>query len=506
MTDTIQIYSYNAASIKVDADMGVHQGLYDHFAYHPPGYRWMPAFKNKIWDGYIRSYNLRSRTLPVGLIPRLQKYADSLGVPVDYSNYTNMSGDPEVTIQEIQAFADSLDIHSGGKKIIPHDYQIDTVFMAISTGRMVALAPTSSGKSLILYIYLRWFLQNPDNKCLMIVPSVQLVHQMFSDFSDYSSNINEKPVDYCHLITSGKEKQSNFPLYISTWQSLQNIAKGKDKQFTSSYFEQFDVVAVDEVHTAKSKQLNTILDLCTKAYTRLGVTGTTDGSDLMQIQLEGLFGPIHQTITTKELMDRGSVSTIDIKFLMLTYPEDVRKNCTKLTYQDEIDFLVTHPSRLKFTTNLASSLKGNTLILCNFVQKHGKPLYDAIKTKVGDTRKVFFVHGGIDGEERNEMTKIIENETDAIIIGSYGCLSTGVSIKRLHNVIFASPSKSQIRVLQSLGRGLRLGSDKNHCILYDIGDDLSHKKHKNFALAHAVERIKMYSAQQFNYKLIKVDM
>jgi len=255
MTDTIQIYSYNAASIKVDADMGVHQGLYDHFAYHPPGYRFVPSFKNKIWDGYIRSYNLRSRTLPVGLIPRLQKYADSLGAPVDYSNYTNLSGDPEVTIEEIQAFADSLDIHSGGKKIIPHDYQIDTVFRAISTGRMVALAPTSSGKSLILYIYLNWFRQNPDNKILLIVPSVALVYQMIGDYQDYK-NSNEKdddaPNKYCHLITAGSEKQPKHK-YKITLEDNSSIELSKG-----------DIVVLADGRKIKIEQLNESHEICDK--------------------------------------------------------------------------------------------------------------------------------------------------------------------------------------------------------------------------------------------------
>jgi type I site-specific restriction endonuclease len=205
-------------------------------------------------------------------------------------------------------------------------------------------------------------------------------------------------------------------------------------------------------------------------------------------------------------MDRGAVSTMDIKCLLLTYPEETRKNSTKLSYQEEVDYLVTHPERLKFVSNLAKSLSGNTLILVNYIDKHGQPLYDEIKNKVGENRKVFFMHGGVDGEDRNDIKNVIEKENDAIIVGSFGVISTGVSIKRLHNVIFASPSKSQIRVLQSLGRGLRLGSDKTHCVLYDIGDDLSWKKHKNYTLLHSIERIKMYMQQQFNYKLIKVNI
>ena len=502
MTETVYIHSYNASNIKIDADMFIYQSLHDHFAYKHPNARFIPSVKNKIWDGIIRLFNIRSRTLPLGLIPRLQKFLDDVGAEADFSGYTNKSGDDTVTYEQIKEFADSLNIHSDGKKIEPHDYQLTAVYEAIKRGRMVAIAPTSAGKSLILYIYLQWFMRNPEMKMLLIVPSVALVHQMFGDFKDYSSNYELNPEDYCHLIMGGKAKQSDKPLTISTWQSLQGLAKDKTSQ---DYFEQWDLVAVDEVHSAKGTQLTNILGLCVNAYTRLGVTGTLDGSEIMEIGLEGIFGPIYKVITTKELMDRGAVAQIDIKCLMLTYPDEIKKQCTKLTYQEEVNYIVTNQERLKFVAKLATSLKGNTLILINFVGNHGDPLHEAIKAIAGD-RKVFFIHGGVNGEERNDMKAIIEKEDDAIIVGSYGVLSTGVSIKRLHNVIFASPSKSQIRVLQSLGRGLRLGKDKSHCTLYDIGDDLSHKKHKNYTLLHAIERIKMYSSQQFNYKLIRIQM
>lgn len=500
MTDVISVKSINASKAKIDGELHFLEEINNHFSFRPKGYRYMPSFRAGTWSGFIHLFSARTRTLPVGLIPLLHKYAKTLGCEIDYSQYDNKSGFPDVTLEEVQSFADSLNIHSGGKKITPHDYQIDAVYKSIKAGRLVAIAPTSAGKSLILYIYMNWFRQNPDNKMLLIVPSVSLVHQIAGDFVDYASHIDENPEAYCHLITAGKEKPSNKPITISTFQSLAPLVKAGNTKF----FEEFTVVACDETHLAKSKSISSVLDLCTNAYTRLGVTGTLDGTELMAIELNALIGEIYVVTTTKALMDRGAVSKMDIKCLMLTYPPEIKSQCSKLTYQEEIDFVVTYPDRLRFVTNLANKLTGNTLILTTLVGKHGLPLFNAIKEKVKDGRKVFFIHGGIDGEDRDAMRKIIEKETDAIIVGSYSCLSTGVSIKRLHNVIFASPSKSQVRVLQSLGRGLRLGEGKSHCTLYDIGDDLSKGKHKNYTLLHAVERIKMYATQQFEYKLIKV--
>lgn len=509
MTDTITLYPQDASKVKIDAELHIYQGLYDHFGYKMPNARFIPSVKAKIWDGVVRLFSIQTRTLPIGLIPRLEKYAKALEIDVDFSKYIDPSVNSNITLEEVKAFAESLNIHSGGKKIEPREYQINTVYEAIKRGRMIAIAPTSAGKSLILYIFINWFREKVKNKILLIVPSTQLVLQMLGDFKDYhNGDVNiDNPEEYCHIIMSGKEKYDDTKkVFISTWQSLQNITKGKDKLYTLTYFNEFEVVICDETHLAKSTQISNILNSCVNAYIRLGVTGTLDGTDTTQLQLEGLFGPVHHVITTKELMDSGAVSTLDIKCVTLTYPDEIRKNATKLSYQEELDFLVTYPSRLKFVTNLAVSMKNNTLILVNYVEKHGKPLYDSIKAKVGDTRQVFFIHGSVDAEIRDEMRKIVETTDDAIIIGSFGVLSTGTNIKRLFNIIFASPSKSQVRVLQSLGRGLRLGSDKNHCVLYDISDDLSWKKHKNYTLKHFIERVKMYSSQKFNYKLNRINL
>jgi superfamily II DNA or RNA helicase len=168
-------------------------------------------------------------------------------------------------------------------------------------------------------------------------------------------------------------------------------------------------------------------------------------------------------------------------------------------YKDEIDFLIANSKRNRFICNLAGTRKGNTLVLYTYVEKHGKILYDLIRDKYPG-RKVFFVHGKVEAEEREEVRHITENETDAIIVASYGTFSTGINIRNLHNAIFASPSKSVIRVLQSLGRLLRLGENKTEATLYDISDDLRYKSYTNFTLKHYEERIKIYNNEKFTFK------
>ena len=156
--------------------------------------------------------------------------------------------------------------------------------------------------------------------------------------------------------------------------------------------------------------------------------------------------------------------------------------------------------------SLALSLEGNTIVFFNYVEKHGQVLYEMLQKKVKNGRKVFYIHGGTDVEEREQIRKILEQERDAILVGSVGVLSTGTNIVALDNVIFASPSKSKIRNLQSVGRGLRISEKKQSATLFDIADDFSHKKRENYTLKHFMERIKTYSEEGFRFKIYKIDM
>ena len=169
-----------------------------------------------------------------------------------------------------------------------------------------------------------------------------------------------------------------------------------------------------------------------------------------------------------------------------------------------MNYIIEHDKRNAFIKNLSLSLDGNTLVLYSRVEAHGEPLYNLINDSVKSGRKVFYVHGGVDGEEREEVRRITEEESNAIIVASYGTFSTGVNIKNLHNVIFASPSKSRIRNLQSIGRVLRKGKNKTKAMLYDIADDISVKGKKNYTLNHLIERVKIYNEENFTYEIRKV--
>jgi superfamily II DNA or RNA helicase len=372
--------------------------------------------------------------------------------------------------------------------ITPRDYQIEAVYEALRYNRKLLISPTASGKSFMIYSVVRYFVSK-GKKILLVVPTTSLVEQMYKDFKDYGWDAE----NHCHRIYSGRERSNQSDVTITTWQSVYQLER--------SFFEEYDVVIGDEAHLFKSKSLVGIMDKLHHAKYRYGFTGTLDGTQTHKWVLEGLFGPSYKVTGTKKLIDEGHLATLDIQCLVLKYKPQKFD-----TYEDEIQFLISHEKRNNFIKNLAVDLDGNTLILFSRVEAHGKVLFELINSSVKDGRKVFFIHGGVDAEDRELVRKITEQEKDAIIVASYGTFSTGINIKNLHNVIFASPSKSRVRNLQSIGRVLRKGKDKVKARLYDIADDLTVGSRKNYTLNHFIERVKIYVQEQFNYEIISINI
>ena len=439
-----------------------------------------------MWDGKIRLADLRSFSIYHGLVPYIEKFCKerdyTLEIDSDVSTTENFSA------IEAAEFVKSLKL--------PHeirDYQLKSFIHAIRNKRILLLSPTASGKSLILYCIIRYLQSSDAKRGLLIVPTTSLVEQMYSDFASYGYDSEE----YCHRQYAGKEKHTNKFLTITTWQS---IYKNE-----GDYFEQFDFVLGDEAHQFKAKSLTTILSGCTAAKYRIGTTGTLDGTQTHRLVLEGLFGPVYKATSTAELIEKKQLADFSIKCLILKYSDTICKESKSWDYNQEIEYIVMNKARNDFIRNLVLSLTGNSLVLFQFVEKHGKHLYENIKEHAGK-RKVFFVFGGTDVEIRESIRAITERELDAIIVASYGTFSTGVNIRNLHNVIFSSPSKSRIRNLQSIGRGLRLGDNKEAATLFDIADDFRIGKFTNYTLKHFVERVKIYDEEKFNYKFYNIEL
>jgi superfamily II DNA or RNA helicase len=443
-----------------------------------------------MWDGKIRLYNIMTRRLYAGLRLYLEIFARERDYELEYE-------DPNVFCEEEYSLVEAAkDVRRYIKRedIESRDYQIETYAHAIRNKRALFVSPTASGKSLMIYsIIMQLLSRNPNKPALVIVPTTSLVHQMATDFGDYMQDDCNK---LCHRILSGAEKDSNKLIYISTWQSIYKMPK--------EWFKRFGVVVGDEAHLFKAKSLTDIMSKMTDCAYRFGFTGTLDGTETNKLVLEGLFGPVKKVTTTAELIENNTLSKFKIKAIVLNHSEAMRKQYSKALYPDEVDFIINNPARTKFINNLALSLKGNTLIL--FKNKaHGKSIYQSLQDKMSG-RELYYVDGDVDGEIREDIRKEVEGIQDGIIVASLGTFSTGINIKNLHNVIFASPSKSRVKVLQSIGRGLRKLFSKSMFTLYDIADDLSWKSKKNHTILHFVERIKMYNEEKFDYKIYNVEL
>ena len=476
----------NEVYLKVDAEPHVYYELADQFTFEVPGAKFMPTYQKKYWDGKIRLFNTQSGEVYIGLLDRIVQFCKDHGYTYEFveSKYYGLPFEvnDKISKEGVKDYMTAISKHK------PRDYQIDGVYDALRNNRKLLVSPTASGKSLMIYSIIRYFVENKKNT-LIVVPTTSLVEQMYKDFADYGWNVGS----YCHKVYAGRERETDSQVIITTWQSIYKLPR--------KYFERFDVVVGDEAHQFKSKSLVAIMTKLGNAKYRFGFTGTLDGSETHKWVLEGLFGPSYKIIKTDELMKKGHLATLDINVLLLKHPPNKFEN-----FEDEVQYIIGHEKRNRLIRNLALDLKGNTLILFARVEAHGEPLYEMINSNVVEKRHVFFVHGGVDTQDRERVREITEQEDNAIIVASYGTFSTGINIKNLHNIIFASPSKSRIRNLQSIGRVLRKGNQKTRATLYDIADDISTKSRKNYTLNHLIERIKIYNEENFNYDIVNIPL
>lgn len=477
----------NDVHVKVVADPSIMMELSDHFTYFADNYKFHPKYRARMWDGKIRLINGLSGVVYAGLAQRIKKFCDARDYTFSFDDellYDNVSE------YELKQFIESLNIP---EKYSSRDYQLKSILKCIRSNRRTLLSPTSSGKSLMIYIISQWYAQKYKVKGLIVVPTIGLVTQMESDFRDYGYSGS------IHSSIGGLSNDNDIPsdLVITTWQSLNN---GKTKK-PKNWYRQFGLVFGDEAHGCKATSLIQILSSLEACKYRFGTTGTLDGQALNEATIEGLFGPKFKSISTKELMDQGYVTKLKIKCIVLKYPENIAQQVKGKSYQEEVDFLVNCDARNKFLKNLTLSLEGNKLLFFRIID-HGRILNQLISAD--SDHNVFYIDGSVSGDQRESIRKAIEDEHNATLIASLGTTSTGVSINKLHHMIAASPSKSKIKVLQSIGRMLRLHDSKEEAILYDIVDDLSYKSHQNFTLKHFAERAKIYDAEKFDYEIYNV--
>tara|TARA_Y100000389_G_scaffold194455_1_gene224483 strand:- start:26552 stop:28036 length:1485 start_codon:yes stop_codon:yes gene_type:complete len=476
--------------LSVEAESDIRRELSEFFTFEVPGYKFMPQYRNRYWDGKIRLFKYASGEIYYGLLPYIRKFCEDNNIKI--VSKIKEKAKPLDKL-ECARFCKALNI----PKITIRDYQFNAFYHAIQEDRCLLLSPTASGKSLIAYLILRFQLlrikERKANKVLIIVPTTSLVEQLYKDFAEYGYNTK-----HIHRIYQGHDKDTTKKVIISTWQSIYKLPK--------KWFAQFGCIIGDEAHLFKSQSLTSIMTKMTNCKYRIGMTGTLDGSKTHKLVLEGLFGAVNRVASTTDLIEKKQLADFKIHCLILKHGKNSKDFLRDKNYQEEMDFLCASKARNKYITNLTNGLQGNTLLLFQFVEKHGKILQEQIEKKVDDGRKVFFVYGGVSADDREEIRAITEKSDNAIIVASYGTFSTGINIRNLHNIIFSSPSKSRIRNLQSIGRGLRLGDNKVNATLYDISDDVSYGEKENYTLQHFRERINIYNEENFDYEIHNVEL
>lgn len=480
----IHIKPVDSVYIEIECEKGIAKELSSFFTFRVPNSQYNPAFRKKRWDGKIRLFNILTNKIYTGLLPYVLTFASDRGYKVSYESNLKIDTTP----------VEFPRVFSGGKQIEPHDYQVESVKHALANRRTLLISPTGSGKSLIIYFIMLELLKRTQKKILIVVPTTGLVTQLKSDFEDYANT--KKISDHIHLVYGGQEKTSSKRVVISTWQSLYDQSE--------EFFSQFDAIIGDESHLFKAKSLVKIMTKLKNCEYRIGTTGTLDGTQVHRLVLEGLFGSVHQVTSTKELIDRDVLAQLKIECLLLNYSENERKEIKRAKYHDEIEWLVLNSNRNDFITNLANNIPGNILVLFNFVEKHGVPLYQSFIRQ--NNKTPYLICGKTEIEEREQIRQIVDKSDNNVLVASYGTCSTGINIKNIHAIIFASPSKSVIRVLQSIGRGLRKSDTKSKVTIFDIGDDLSWGKYRNHALRHMDERTTIYTNEEFQFKKTKIKL
>jgi superfamily II DNA or RNA helicase len=521
----LKIRKVNEATLRIECSNSIARELTEYFSAFSDNYRFHPKYKAKQWDGKLRFFTWEN-TLPIGLLYKVKEFC----AKGRYTLEQLYEQGETVPYSEYLAFVDSLniDVRDEHNNSVPvRDYQLKAAYEAICEKHLNMASSTASGKSLIIYIIIRW-LVSKGKRCLCIFPTTILVEQIFSDFADYGW---EDVENNCCMIYSGKKRLLERNIIFSTWQSLYT---DKDKDEIAK----FDCLLVDEAHgqSGNSKSFAAISKNCINAEYRFGLSGSfPDPLTADWFTTVGATGEIRTYSTYKTLQDAGHISQLKIYAVRLKYPNSLRYLNYETNIQDatdtdedfddeletttprenkyakETDFVNKLECRNKFIVKLVQKLKGNTLVLFTKIEAHGKPLFERLRAEVTG-KMVMYIDGSVSVADRKLIKARMETNDECVLAATYSTLSTGVNIKRIHNIIFVSGTKSKVRTIQSIGRGLRKHITKDFMKLFDLVDDLSFKdsnkkiRYVNFAVKHYGERLKIYRKNEFTIETLEYEL
>lgn len=497
--EVVTLLPYNEIFYKIECSVYMLKKIKDYFSLRAPGFIFNPLYKNGLWNGYVCLF--KGELFPRGLLPDLEKIAPEYNLRINTVNLPPLKSLSEERITEILQETPLSDVNKKTGEVVPiklRDYQEDAIRTVLHNKHQLIVSQTSTGKSLMIYMILKILEENIlfDKKMLLIVPSIVLVEQMYKDFTNYSM-LNKWDVEgICTKMHSKAKPDYSKQILITTWQSLMD----KPKEF----FRQFYAVILDEAHkigksnTKESKEVEREITMCTNAEYLAGFTGTLPEEALYRKKIQGFFGKHKEVTSYQDAISAGNICDVNINVLKLNYTTGFDGKMRN--YKNEKSFIMSNEYRNDFIKKLLLKNKGNQLLLFVEIKKHASVIYESL---IHDSRfkdyKIILLDSNTPINTREETKKILETNDKVIIFGTYALLGTGWSVNNIWNIIFASPLKSKIAVLQSIGRGLRLlpGKDKV-CTVWDIVDKF---EYSNILYKHFKQREKYYIENKFNYKI-----
>jgi len=471
------------------------------------GWYFNPLVKKKLWDGNIKFIDKFNR-IPIGLVQKLQSVCGKYNMSLEIQDTDRMYWD----FDEEDFDSWSTEFCTKMKKQ-PRDYQIDAAKRIIKHQRSISEIATSAGKTMIIFLVFSYLkTRGMVDRMLVVVPNTNLIVQTVEDFEEYSND--RTLIKFKTQMVSGESKekgQQNADLIIGTFQSLVKLEE--------PWFDGIKGICIDEAHHTNANSVKKVISKCKNAAFKFGLSGTLmqdDTADALTIQ--AFIGPLINTISPQDLFDKKVATPVNIKIIRLKHGNDEIKQKLHFLRQRkrevegskqlslERDLVIKSKERFKFVCEMLSKTTKNSLVLFqNIKDNYGKRIYDQLR-ETCDDKDVYYVDGSTASSLRDEYKKSMEEGNNKILIASFGTFSTGISINNLHNIFFVESYKSEKIIKQSIGRGMRLHSQKEKVMIIDVVDDLSWKGDKNYLLKHGDSRLEIYEQEGFPYKIYKVDI
>lgn len=472
-----------------------------------------PLYKKKLWDGYVHFMDKHQR-IPVGLWYEVKKICK------DNNFECKIRGLKKIIDTEFNEtdFNNWCDIFFKDSEIKPYDYQIDAAKKILKLKRSVSEIATSAGKTLIIFMIFTYLKQRKNYKnFLFIVPNISLIEQTIDKFEKYSDDFNLVNYKF-QMILSGesKERKSDCNIVIGTYQSLSKL--------NNHFFDDIDGVCVDESHYTSAVSIQKILNKMKNTHFRFGVSGTTKVKNVDNagsFTIQGSLGPFCNSVTNHFLTTKGYTTPVEVRALVLNYLKpELKEKLRNIKYNKsakpttllkiERKIVTEHTRRFRFLIDKIKSSSGNNLVLFADVSgKYGHRIYEKLCEELDDSKQIFYIDGSTPKEirevYRNEAAK---NDTETIIVASFGVFSTGIDIPNINNIFLTESFKSQVIIKQSIGRGMRKDGVKTKVVVYDLVDDfrIPGSKYQNYLYKHFLSRCEIYKSEKFNFNKIKINI